>query len=275
MVAVGSVAQEWDLQAGTAPRCPDPLRVEVAALRGAGPELRLPGAVDRLDLVGPPRAVDVGRHPAHRLRHGALEHLRWAAPPGRPGQRRRVDRAALVARRPPAAAGPRHRHGRRPWPFTQPPTCEPLGRWSRTEAVVGCGSSVQVNTYDRPRRSAAHHHAASGRHPPARAVVWPTTGSPGGAARQPLLRVPGDALRPTATSRRSRCRRPRPAWSPTWPSGARSTSAAPGALRRRPARGVRPAGPAGSPSWPDRVSGDGRSGRPWFSRPPGDATMAR
>ena len=35
-----------------------------------------------------------------------------------------------------------------PGPFVQAPSCEPLARWSRTEAVVGCGSSIQVNTFD-------------------------------------------------------------------------------------------------------------------------------
>ncbi len=35
-----------------------------------------------------------------------------------------------------------------PGPFEQAPTCEPLGDWSATEAVVGCGSSVQINAFN-------------------------------------------------------------------------------------------------------------------------------
>ena len=64
-----------------------------------------------------------------------------------------------------------------PGPFTQPPSCEPLARWTRTEAVVGCGSSVQVNTYDnlvgRPLLV-----TPVGATPTRAAVVWATTGSP-------------------------------------------------------------------------------------------------
>ena len=35
-----------------------------------------------------------------------------------------------------------------PGPFDEAPTCEPLGDWSATEAVVGCGSSLQVNAFN-------------------------------------------------------------------------------------------------------------------------------
>jgi len=64
-----------------------------------------------------------------------------------------------------------------PGPFTQPPSCEPLARWSPTEAVAGCGSSVQVNTYDdlvgRPLLV-----TPVGATPTRAAVVWAATGSP-------------------------------------------------------------------------------------------------
>ena len=175
------------------PGGPDPLRVEVAALRGAGPELRLPGPVDRLDLVGPPRTVDVGRHPAHRVRHGALEHVRWAAPPGRPGQRRRVDRPALVARRSPAAAGPRHRHGGRSWAVHPTPVVRATGplvadRGGRRLWLVGAGQHLR-----RPRRSAPARDARGGdAHPRGGGLGGHRL--PRGADGQPLLRVPGDAL---------------------------------------------------------------------------------
>ena len=64
-----------------------------------------------------------------------------------------------------------------PGPFDQAPSCEPLARWTRTEAVVGCGSSVQVNTYDnlvgRPLLI-----TPVGATPTRAAVVWSTNGSP-------------------------------------------------------------------------------------------------
>lgn len=64
-----------------------------------------------------------------------------------------------------------------PGPFTQPPSCEPLGRWTPNQAVVGCGSSVQVNTYD-SLVGFPLLVTPVGASPTRAAVVWATTGFP-------------------------------------------------------------------------------------------------
>ena len=253
---------------GVGPRRPGPLGMVPTpygwkSLLYAGPDPSYGYLVLWTDSssIGPPRAVDVGRHPAHRVRHGALQHVRWAAPPGRPGQRRRVDRPALVARRPPAAAGPRHRHGGRSWAVHPTPVVRATGplvadRGGRRLWLVGAGQHLR-----RPRRSAPPRDARGGdAHPRGGGLGGHRL--PRGADGQPLLRVPGDAR-----DRRSRhadhvCRRPRPAWSPTSPSGAPSTSAAHVRGRRRPARRLRP-----------RLRPGHRAGRTRRGRPDGPSGL--
>ncbi len=177
MVAVGSSAQEWDLQSATARPLVTPYGWK--ALQYAGPDPSYGYLALWTDASSTVR----------------LE--RWTAD----GNVRTEYDTALTS----TSGGPRHpgvlvsRDGSSallssrdgplqtlelatdtiagPGPFVQPPSCEPLARWSRTEAVVGCGSSVQVNTYDdlvgRPLLV-----TPAGATPSRAAVVWATTGSP-------------------------------------------------------------------------------------------------
>ena len=222
----GPVAEEWDVQAGTAlrrsrpptggSRCATRGRTRATATWCCGPT----------HLVGPPRTVD--RRTAPRAPSTTRRSPAPSGGPRHPGVLVSGDgsTALLSSRDGPlllldlatdAVAGP--------GPFTQPPSCEPLGplvadRGGRRLRLVGAGQHLR-----RPRRSAPPRHARRGEHPLARrwsgrppaspSCRW-TTSAPGRWRRS----------RPTVTSRRSRCRRPRPAWSPTWPSAARCTSAA-------------------------------------------------
>ena len=177
MVAIGSSAQEWDLEAATARPVVTPYGWK--ALQYAGPDPTYGYLVLWTDSTSSVR----------------LE--RWTAD----GNVRTEYDTALAS----TSGGPRHpgvlvsRDGTTallssrdgplqlltladdtiagPGAFVQPPSCEPLARWSSTEAVVGCGSSVQVNTYDdlvgRPLLV-----TPVGATPSRAAVVWATTGFP-------------------------------------------------------------------------------------------------
>ncbi|HEY8306833.1 MAG TPA: hypothetical protein VIG79_09135 [Lapillicoccus sp.] len=176
-VAVGSVAQEWDLQAGTARDVPTPYGWK--SLLYAGPDPSYGYLVLWTDSTSSVRLQRWTSDGTPRTDYDtALSST--SGGPRHPGVLVSGDgsTALLSSRDGPlllldlatdAVAGP--------GPFTQPPSCEPLARWSPTEAVVGCGSSVQVNTYDdlvgRPLIV-----TPVGATPTRAAVVWAATGSP-------------------------------------------------------------------------------------------------
>ncbi|HYQ32853.1 MAG TPA: hypothetical protein VEQ83_06540, partial [Lapillicoccus sp.] len=177
MVAVGSVAQEWDLQAGTAREVPTPYGWKSLLYAGPDPsygylvlwtDSTSSVRLERWTSDGTPRTeYDTAlsstsggpRHPGVLVSGDGSTALLSS----RDGPLLLLDLATDTV------AGP--------GPFTQPPSCEPLARWSPTEAVAGCGSSVQVNTYDdlvgRPLLV-----TPVGATPTRAAVVWAATGSP-------------------------------------------------------------------------------------------------
>ena len=147
MVAVGSRAQEWDLPAGTAREVVTPYGWKTVRYAGPDPSygylalwtdssssvrvqrwtwdgnLRNDYDTALASIAGSPRHPGVlvspdGSTALLSSRDGPLQLLDFA-----------TDTIAS------------------PGPFDEAPTCEPLGDWSATEAVVGCGSSVQVNAY--------------------------------------------------------------------------------------------------------------------------------
>ena len=148
MVAVGSRAQEWDLPSGTARELVTPYGWKTLRYTGPDPSygylvlwtdssssvrlerwtwdgnLRTEYDTALASTAGSPRhpGVLVSRDGATALlssRDGPLQLLDFA-----------TDTIAS------------------PGPFDEAPTCEPLGDWSATEAIVGCGSSVQINAYN-------------------------------------------------------------------------------------------------------------------------------
>ena len=153
-----------------------------------------------------------------------------------------------------------------PGPFTQPPSCEPLARWSPTEAVVGCGSSVQVNTYDdlvgRPLLV-----TPVGATPTRAAVVWATTGSPvvqmDNLCSGSLATLSTDGhITPITLPKTATGLVPNVAVGGTLYLG--GTRCASDGADSSPTTSP----PAGSPSWPDRAPAAGRSVRPSFSPRP-------
>jgi len=177
MVAVGSVAQEWDLQAGTAREVPTPYGWK--SLLYAGPDPSYGYLVLWTDSTSSVRLERWTSDGTPRTEYDAALSS-TSGGPRHPGVLVSGDgsTALLSSRDGPlllldlatdTVAGP--------GPFTQPPSCEPLARWSPTEAVAGCGSSVQVNTYDdlvgRPLLV-----TPVGATPTRAAVVWAATGSP-------------------------------------------------------------------------------------------------
>jgi hypothetical protein len=177
MAAVGSTAQEWDLPAGNARELPTPYSWK--SLRYAGPDPSygyLALWTDTGSSVGLERWTAEG---TLRIEYDT-SLASTSGGPRRPGVLVSPDGAtALLSSR----DGPLQLLDLRsdtiagPGPFTQPPSCEPLGRWTRTAAVVGCGSSVQVNTYD-DLVGAPLLVTPAGAPPTHAATVWPTTGSP-------------------------------------------------------------------------------------------------
>ena len=175
MVAIGSQAQEWDLPAGTAQVVVTPYGWK--SLRYAGPDPSYGYLVMWTDSSS---SVRLSRWTADgNLRTEYDTSLAsTAGSPRHPGVLVSPDGAtALLSSRDgpllqidlasDAIAGP--------GPFVQAPTCEPLGVWSRTEVLAGCGTSAQVNTYDdlvgRPVRV-----NPAGSAPTAVAMVWQTAG---------------------------------------------------------------------------------------------------
>ncbi len=177
LVAVGSTAEEWDLPAGTAHEVVTPYGWKSMLYAGPDPSYGyLVMWTDAGSSVGLERWTADGtlrteydtslastsggpRHPGVLVSADGASALLSS----RDGPLQVLDLATDTV------AGP--------GPFTQPPTCEPLGRWTHTEAVVGCGSSVQVNAYDnlvgRPLLI-----TPVGAAPTRAATVWPTSGSP-------------------------------------------------------------------------------------------------
>ncbi len=177
MVAVGATAQEWDLQAGTAREVPTPYGWKT--LMYGGPDPSYGYLVLWTDSTS---SVRLERWTSDGILRTEYDTslASTSGGPRHPGVLVSGDgsTALLSSRDGPlllldlstdTVAGP--------GAFTQPPSCEPLARWSPTEAVVGCGSSVQVNTYDdlvgRPLLV-----TPVGATPTRAAVVWATTGSP-------------------------------------------------------------------------------------------------
>ena len=208
----------------------DAVRLEVAALQRTGPELRLPRAVDRQQLVGTSGALDLRtatcaptttrRSPAPPAAHAIPAS--WSAPTGpRPCSPRGTVRSCCwtspPTRWPVPAPSPSHR----------PASRSGAGRGPRRSSAAArrCRSTPTTASSASPSSSRRSERA-----PTRAAVVWATTGSPSSSW---TTSAPGRwrPSRPTVTSRRSPCRRPRPAWSPTSPSAARCSSAAPAALR--------------------------------------------
>jgi DNA-directed RNA polymerase specialized sigma24 family protein len=175
MVAIGPQAQDWDLPAGTARTLPTPYGWK--SLRYAGPDPSYGYLAMWTDSTS---SVRLSRWTADgNLRTEYDTPLAsTAGSPRHPGVLVSPDGAtALLSSRDgpllqldlttDAIAGP--------GPFVQPPTCEPLGPWSRTEVLAGCGSSTQVNTYgDLVGRPVQVAPAGSG--PTAVAMVWQTAG---------------------------------------------------------------------------------------------------
>jgi TolB protein len=177
MVAVGAVAQEWDLQAGTAREVPTPYGWKT--LMYAGPD---PGYGYLVLWTDSAASVRLQRWTSDGILRTDYDTAlaSTSGGPRHPGVLVSGDgsTALLSSRDGPlllldlatdTVAGP--------GAFTQPPSCEPLARWSPTEAVTGCGSSVQVNTYGdlvgRPLLV-----TPVGATPTRAAVVWAASGSP-------------------------------------------------------------------------------------------------
>jgi DNA-directed RNA polymerase specialized sigma24 family protein len=177
MVAVGAAAQEWDLQAGTAREVPTPYGWK--SLSYAGPDPSYGYLVLWTDSTSSVRLERWTSDGVLRTEYDTTL-ASTSGGPRHPGVlvSRDGSTALLSSRDGPlllldlatdTVAGP--------GAFTQPPSCEPLARWSPTEAVTGCGSSVQLNTYDdlvgRPLLV-----TPVGATPTRAAVVWATSGSP-------------------------------------------------------------------------------------------------
>jgi DNA-directed RNA polymerase specialized sigma24 family protein len=177
LVAVGARAEDWDLQSGTARAVATPYGWK--SLRYSGPDPSYgylvlwtdSGSIVRLER----RTADGDLRTEYDT---ALAST--AGSPRHPGVLVSDDGStALLSSR----DGPLQLLGLAtdtiagPGPFVQAPSCEPLARWSRTEAVVGCGSSIQVNAFDtlvgRPMLV-----TPSGSAPVRAAVQWPAAGSP-------------------------------------------------------------------------------------------------
>ena len=177
LVGVGSIAQEWDLQAGTARELSTPYGWK--SLRYAGPDPSYGYLVLWTDSGSSVRLERWTAEGTLRTEYDT-SLASTSGGPRHPGVLVSADgkNALLSSRDGPlllldlttdAVAGP--------GPFTQPPSCEPLGRWTRAEAVVGCGSTVQVNSYDNLVGRPLLITPAGGT-PSRAAMVWPTTGAP-------------------------------------------------------------------------------------------------
>jgi DNA-directed RNA polymerase specialized sigma24 family protein len=177
MVGVGARAEEWDLQAGTAREVVTPFGWKT--LRYAGPDPSYGYFVLWTDSAS---AVRLGRWTADgNLRTDYDTPLAsTAGSPRHPGVLVSPSGAtALLSSR----NGPLQLLDlasddiTSPGPFVEAPTCEPLALWSHTEALVGCGSSVQVNAVDnlvgRPLLV-----TPAGQAPVRAAVAWPNGGLP-------------------------------------------------------------------------------------------------
>ena len=177
LVALGARAEDWDVQAGTAHPVTTPYGWK--SIRYSGPDPSYGYLVLWIDSSSSVRLARWTADGDLRTEYDtALAST--AGSPRHPGVLVSADgsTALLSSRDGPlllldlatdAVAGP--------GPFTQPPSCEPLGRWTRTEAVVGCGSSVQVNTYD-SLVGLPLLVTPVGASPTRAAVVWATTGFP-------------------------------------------------------------------------------------------------
>jgi DNA-directed RNA polymerase specialized sigma24 family protein len=177
LVALGARAEDWDVQAGTAHSVTTPYGWK--SIRYSGPDPSYGYLVLWIDSSSSVRLARWTADGDLRTEYDtALAST--AGSPRHPGVLVSADgsTALLSSRDGPlllldlatdAVAGP--------GPFTQPPSCEPLGRWTRTEAVVGCGSSVQVNTYD-SLVGLPLLVTPVGASPTRAAVVWATTGFP-------------------------------------------------------------------------------------------------
>ncbi|HEU4332736.1 MAG TPA: hypothetical protein VFR40_16610 [Lapillicoccus sp.] len=175
MVAIGSEAQDWDLPAGTAQLVVTPFGWK--SVRYAGPDPSYGYLVMWTDSSSSVRLSRWAADGSLRTEYDT-SLASTAGSPRHPGVL--VDpegRTALLASRDgpllqldlasDAIAGP--------GPFVQAPTCEPLGVWSRTEVLSGCGSSAQVNTYgDLVGRPVLVNPAGSA--PTAVAMVWQSAG---------------------------------------------------------------------------------------------------
>jgi hypothetical protein len=175
MVAIGAEAQDWNLPAGTAQQLVTPYGWK--SLRYAGPDSSYGYLVMWTDSSSSVRLSRWTADGSLRTEYDT-SLASTAGGPRHPGVLVASDgsSALLSSRDGPllkldltsdVIAGP--------GPFVQAPTCEPLGTWSRTEVLTGCGSSVQVNTYDdlvgRPVLV-----KPAGSVPTAVAMVWPTAG---------------------------------------------------------------------------------------------------
>ena len=177
LVAVGARAEDWDVEAGTAHPVSTPYGWK--SLRYSGPDPSYGYLVLWTDSSSSVRLARWTADGDLRTEYDtALAST--AGSPRHPGVLVSADgsTALLSSRDGPlllldlatdAVAGP--------GPFTQPPSCEPLGRWTPNQAVVGCGSSVQVNTYD-SLVGFPLLVTPVGASPTRAAVVWATAGFP-------------------------------------------------------------------------------------------------
>jgi len=148
MVAVGSRAQEWDLPSGTAREVVTPYGWKT--LRYAGPDPSYGYLVLWTDSSSSVRLARWTWDGNLRTDYRTVLAT-TAGSPRHPGVLVSPDgSSALLSSR----DGPLQLLDfatdtiASPGPFDEAPTCEPLGDWSATDAVVGCGSSVQVNAYN-------------------------------------------------------------------------------------------------------------------------------
>jgi hypothetical protein len=149
IVAVGSRAQEWDLPSGTARELVTPYGWKT--LRYTGPDPSYGYLVLWTDSTSSSVHLERWTSDGNLRTEYDTVLASTAGSPRHPGVVVSPDgSSALLSSR----DGPLQLLDfatdtvASPGPFDEAPTCEPLGDWSATEAVVGCGSSVQVNAYN-------------------------------------------------------------------------------------------------------------------------------
>lgn len=177
MVAIGSQAQDWDLQAGTARDLATPYGWK--SLRYLGPDPSYGYLVLVTDSTSTVRLQRWTSDGSLRVEYDA-PLASTAGSPRHPGALVSPNGAtALLSSR----DGPLQLLDlatdtiASPGPFDEAPSCEPVAPWSNTQALVVCTTSVQVNAYDnlvgRPLLI-----TPVGGTPVRAAAEWPTSGAP-------------------------------------------------------------------------------------------------